>query len=167
MLNVKLSTTVAAAVLAGGYWLRSPEAGAEIALVGSGAVLPELLQAADALADDLPGLGILVVTSADRLHQDWRLNQANRGGDTAVVERLLAPLVADAALITLLDGHPATLAWLGSASGRRVYPLGVEGYGQAGDIPDLYREHQIDAEAILDRVALACSDRLRRRVHGH
>ena len=67
---------------------------------------------------------------------------------TPAVETLFAPLSADAALVTVLDGHPATLAWLGSASGRRVYPLGVEHFGQSGDIPDLYREHQIDAEAI-------------------
>ncbi len=162
-----MTPDLAAAVLAGGYWLRQPGAGAEIALVGSGAVLPELVQAADALADDLPGLGILVVTSADRLHQDWRSALANgRAGTTPAVEHLLAPLAADAALVTVLDGHPATLAWLGSASGRRTYPLGVERFGQSGDIPDLYREHQIDAEAIFDRVALACSDRLRRGMRG-
>jgi pyruvate dehydrogenase E1 component len=51
---------------------------------------------------------------------------------------------------------------LGSATGRPVYPLGVDRFGQSGDIPDLYRTHQIDAEAILDRVALACTDRARR-----
>jgi pyruvate dehydrogenase E1 component len=62
----------------------------------------------------------------------------------------------------VLDGHPATLAWLGSATGRPVYPLGVDRFGQSGDIPDLYRDHGIDAEAILDRVALACTERARR-----
>ena len=81
---------------------------------------------------------------------------------SAVLERLLAPLAADAALITVLDGHPATLAWLGSATGRPVYPLGVDRWEQSGDIPDLYRIHRIDAEAILDRVALACTERARR-----
>jgi pyruvate dehydrogenase E1 component len=85
-------------------------------------------------------------------------------GETAgaVVEQLLAPLAPDAALVTVLDGHPATLAWLGSATGRPVYPLGVDRFGQSGDIPDLYRTHQIDTEAILDRVALACTDHARR-----
>ena len=62
----------------------------------------------------------------------------------------------------MLDGHPATLAWLGSASGRRVYPLGVDRFGQSGDIPDLYREYEIDAAAIIDRAARACRDRLQR-----
>ena len=105
-----------------------------------------------------------MVTSADRLLADWRAVQERRAqGETAgaVIERLLAPLAADAALITVLDGHPATLAWLGSATGRRVYPLGVDRFGQSGDIPDLYRVHRLDADAILDRVALACTGRAR------
>jgi pyruvate dehydrogenase E1 component len=161
-----MTEALRAAVLAGGYWLRAPAAGAELALVGMGAVLPEVLEAAAALADDLPGLGVLVITSADRLLEDWRGAQARRGrGEAAgaVIERLLAPLAADAALVTVLDGHPATLAWLGSAAGRPVYPLGVDRFGQSGDIPDLYRHHEIDAEAILDRAALACVERARRR----
>jgi pyruvate dehydrogenase E1 component len=154
-----------AAVLAGGYWLRQPAQGAGLALVGAGAILPELLEAAAALADDLPELGILAITSADRLLEDWRAVQERRAqgeSASAVLERLMAPLALDAALVTVLDGHPATLAWLGSATGRRVYPLGVDRFGQSGDIPDLYRIHGIDADAILDRVALACIERARR-----
>ncbi len=163
----EMSADLAAGILAGAYWLREPAAGSELALVGCGAVLPEVLEAADALADDLPGLGVLAVTSAGRLHADWRAAQSRRtAGDDAsrsALERLLAPLAADAALVTVLDGHPATLAWLGSTGGCRVYPLGVDRFGQSGDIKDLYREYQLDAAAIIDRVALACRDQLRRR----
>jgi pyruvate dehydrogenase E1 component len=154
-----------AAILSGGYWLRAPTPDAELALVGTGAILPELLEAAEALADDLPGLGVLVITSADRLLEDWRAVQERRAQGAAaraVLEQLLAPLASDAALITVLDGHPATLAWLGSAGGHPVYPLGVDHFGQSGDIPELYRSHRIDADAILDRVALACTERARR-----
>jgi pyruvate dehydrogenase E1 component len=161
----EMSEDLREGVLAGGYWLRRPAEGAELALVGMGAILPEVLEAADALADDLPELGVLVITSADRLLEDWRGAQARRAkGEAAgaVIEELLAPLAADAPLVTVLDGHPATLAWLGSATGRPVYPLGVDRFGQSGDIPDLYRDHGIDAEAILDRVALACTERARR-----
>ena len=71
----EMTDALADAILAGGYWLRAPAPGSELALVGSGAVLPEVLEAADALAEDLPGLGVLVVTSADRLHADWRAAQ--------------------------------------------------------------------------------------------
>ncbi len=159
-----MTAELAAAAIEGGYWLREPGAGCELALVGSGAVLPEVLEAADQL-DDLPGLGVLVVTSADRLHADWRAAQSRQSAGApgqAPVERLLAPLSRNAALVTVLDGHPATLAWLGSASGRRVYPLGVERFGQSGNVQDLYRDQEIDAAAILDRAALACRDALTR-----
>ena len=159
-----MDAALAAAVLEGAYWLRAPTAGAELALVGMGAVLPEVIEAAGEL-DDVPGLGVLVVTSADRLHADWCAAQGRRAtgaAGQAIVERLLAPLAADAALISVLDGHPATLAWLGSASGRRVYPLGVDRFGQSGDVADLYRDLNIDAAAIVDRAALACRDALAR-----
>ncbi len=66
----------------------------------------------------------------------------------------------DAALVTVLDAHPATLSWLGSVGGHRIYPLGVDRFGQSGDIPDLYRAYGIDADAILDAAARACLRRI-------
>ena len=69
------------------------------------------------------------------------------------VERLLAPLSRDARLVTVLDGHPLALSWLGSVRGQRVVPLGIESFGQSGDIPDLYRTYKLDAAAIVDAVA--------------
>jgi pyruvate dehydrogenase E1 component len=120
------------------------------------------------MADDVSGLGVLVVTSADRLLEDWRAAQARRAarepGAMSTLERLLGRLAPDAPLVTVIDGHPGTLAWLGSASGRRVYPLGVDRFGQSGDILDLYRVYGIDAEAIVERAALACTERLRGRI---
>jgi len=58
-------------------------------------------------------------------------------------------------MVTLVDGHPATLAWLGSVHGHRVLPLGVADFGQSGDLPDLYRHYQIDTEAVIDACAQA------------
>jgi pyruvate dehydrogenase E1 component len=57
--------------------------------------------------------------------------------------------------VTVLDGHPAVLSWLGAVRGQRVVPLGVERFGQSGDIPDLYRRYGLDEEAILDACAQA------------
>ena len=74
---------------------------------------------------------------------------------TPHVERILAPLAPGAALVTVLDGHPATHAWLGSVRGQRVVPLGPDRFGQSGDIPDLYREYGMDSDAILDACAQA------------
>ena len=74
------------------------------------------------------------------------------------MEKLLAPLAADAHLVTVVDGHPGTLGWLGSVLGQRVRALGVERFGQSGSIDDLYRHHGIDTDAILDACAAACLD---------
>jgi pyruvate dehydrogenase E1 component len=63
---------LAAAILAGAYWLRQPAAGAELAIAVTGATTPEAIEALDALREDLPGAGLLLVTSPDRLHADWQ-----------------------------------------------------------------------------------------------
>jgi len=140
-------------VIEGGYWLKPPGPEADIALVFSGAVAPEVLAAASIMADDLPDIGILAVTSADRLHAGW-----TQEGAASHAARLLDALPPKAALVTVLDGHPLALSWLGSVSGRRVRPLGVEAFGQSADIPDLYRVQGIDAEAIIDGVASVLLD---------
>ena len=49
----------------------------------------------------------------------------------------------------MLDGHPLTLSWLGGVRGQKIAPLGVEAFGQSGDIPDLYRVYGLDADAIV------------------
>jgi pyruvate dehydrogenase E1 component len=36
-----------------------------------------------------------------------------------------------------------------------VVPLGVDRFGQGGDIPDLYRAYGLDTDAILDACAQA------------
>ena len=153
-------------IIAGGYWLRPPAPGAELAIVYSGVVAPEALAAYDAILEDLPGSGLLAVTSADRLNAGWHAaEQARRGGHhdaRSWVESLLAPLAPEAGLVTLLDGHPAGLSWLGAVAGHRVQALGVEHFGQSGDAADLYRRYRIDREAVLDACAAACLARGRR-----
>ncbi|HEX6839981.1 MAG TPA: 1-deoxy-D-xylulose-5-phosphate synthase N-terminal domain-containing protein [Stellaceae bacterium] len=145
---------LAADIVAGGYWLTPPQQGAELAIAYAGAVAPEVRAAFDMLLEDIPGAGLLAITSADRLHAGW-LDEL-RGGVESQVRRLLAPLGENAALITVLDGHPATLSWLGAVARQRIYPLGVEHFGQSGDLPDLYRVYRLDADAILDAAARAC-----------
>jgi pyruvate dehydrogenase E1 component len=148
-----------AALLAGAYWLVPPADGAELAIVAQGAVLPEAMAAHAELAEDVPGIGLLVVSSADRLIHDWRA--AGKGSQVA---GLLASLAPDAALVTVLDGHPATLAWLGSVRGQLVESLGVDRFGQSADIPDLYAVHGLDPLAIVDAAARAMVARLSRNV---
>ncbi len=149
----------AAAVIDGAHWVVPPTDGARIAIGYQGPVAPEAAAAFAELAAEEPGAGLLAITSADRLHAGWlAAMRARRGGDRGAVshiERLLAPLAPGAALVTVLDGHPATHAWLGSVRGQRVVPLGPDHFGQTGDIPDLYREYGMDTDAILDACAQA------------
>ena len=141
--------------VAGGYWLRPPGPNAEVVIAYQGVVAPEAIRAAGLLSERRRDVGVLAVTSADRLNAGWNAAQRARArGQDAVahVERLMADLPADCALVTVIDGHPATLAWLGGVAGHRTLPLGVEHFGQTGTIRDLYRHHGIDAESIVDRV---------------
>jgi pyruvate dehydrogenase E1 component len=148
-----------AAVIAGGHWIVPPEAGSPIALAYQGPVAPEAEAAFAQLREEEPRAGLLAITSPDRLHDGWlRAARARRGGDRAArahIETLLAPLAPGAALVTVLDGHPAAHSWLGAVAGQRVVPLGPDRFGQCGDIPDLYREYGLDTDAILDACAQA------------
>ena len=143
--------------LKGGYWLRQPAPGAEAAIVFTGAIAPEVLAAFDQLADDIPGLGVLNVTSPDVLHRDWSASKAARWTDkptqTCHAEDLLSVLAPDAGLVTVIDGSPGALSWLGGVSGMRVSPLGTDRFGQTGDLIDLYDTYRLDAVAIIDAMA--------------
>ena len=143
--------------LQGGYWLRRPPAGAEAAIVFTGAIAPEALAGWEALVEDIPTLGLLNVTSPDLLHRGWSARRAARWADKSAapshVERLLAPLAPGAGLITVIDGSPGALSWLGGVKGMRVSPLGVDRFGQTGDLPDLYRTYRLDADAIIEAAA--------------
>jgi pyruvate dehydrogenase E1 component len=140
--------------LAGGYWLKAPADGAEAALVYCGAIAPEAIAAWEALKDDVPGLGLLAITSPDLLHRGWSERRSGRwtgrGAAPSHVERLLAPLAPGAGLVTLIDGAPASLSWLGGVAGHRVSPLGIERFGQTGSLPDLYRAYRLDMDAIVE-----------------
>ncbi len=148
-----------AEVIAGAHWAVKPAPGARIIIAYQGPIAPEAYEAFAELQSEEPGAGLLAITSTDRLHDGWlKAARARRGGDASAlshIERILAPLAAGAALVTVLDGHPAAHSWLGAVRGQRVVPLGPDHFGQAGDLPDLYAEYGIDASAILDACAQA------------
>lgn len=151
-------SALASDVIEGAYWLREPSPGAELAIAYTGALAPEALAAYEQVLEDVPGAGLLAVTSADRLYTDWQNSSPQQGH----AERLLSALAPDAALVTVLDGHPATLAWLGSVANHYIVPLGIDRFGQSGDLPDLYREYGVDSDAILDAAATGLTKRMRK-----
>lgn len=147
-------------IVDGGYWLRHPGPNAEVIVAYTGAVAPEAIEAVGMMAEDRRDVGLFAVTSADRLNAGW--TAASRARDRGLVharshvERLFADLPAHCAIVTVADGHPAGLGWLGSVYGHRTRSLGVEHFGQSGTIGDLYRHFGIDANSIAtaaDRIA--------------
>jgi pyruvate dehydrogenase E1 component len=148
-----MTPELATDIVNGAYWLRRPGANAEIVIAVTGAMAPEAIEAMGLMGEDRRDAGLLMITSADRLNAGWtaaeRARQRGNAGAMSHIERLLAPLTRDSGLVTVVDGHPATLAWLGGVRGQRLTSLGVEHFGQTGTIQDLYRHHGIDANAIL------------------
>jgi pyruvate dehydrogenase E1 component len=139
----------------GAYWLRKPGPNAEVIVAYTGAVAPEAIEATGFIGESRRDVGLLAITSADRLHAGWtaarKLRRDRRPAQhLSHIERLLAPLPRDCGIVTVIDGHPATLGWLGSVRGHRVEALGVEHFGQTGSIDHLYRQYGLDANAIID-----------------
>ena len=140
-------------IVEGAYWMRKPGPNAQVVVAYQGAVAPGAIEAVGLMAEDRRDVGLLAITSADRLNAGWAA--AQRARDRGLVharshiERLLEPLPSQCVIVTLIDGHPATLAWLGSVIGHRTRSLGVEHFGQTGTIADLYRHNGIDTHGIL------------------
>ena len=140
-------------IVDGAYWLRNPGPNCQVVVAYAGAIAPEAIQAIGLMGEDRRDVGLLAVTSADRLNAGWTAAQRARERGLvharSHIERLLADVPANCGIVSVLDGHPATLAWLGAVYGHRVRGLGVEHFGQTGSLPDLYRHYGIDANAIV------------------
>ncbi len=144
--------TIAEGVVNGAYWIRPPGPNAEVVIAYQGVVAPEAIGAAAAVSEGRRDIGILAVTSADRLNAGWQAAQRSRMKGKpaqAYVETLLERLPRHCLIVTVIDGHPATLSWLGAVHGHRVAGLGVEHFGQTGTVSDLYRHFGIDRAAIV------------------
>jgi pyruvate dehydrogenase E1 component len=137
----------------GAYWLREPGPNCEVIIAYQGAVAPEAIKATGMISQGRRDVGVLAVTSADRLNAGWTAAQRARANGTkdavSHIETLLQDLPRSCVLITVIDGHPATLSWLGGVWGHRTISHGVEHFGQTGTIADLYRHFRIDAEALV------------------
>ncbi len=148
-----MTPELASDIIAGGYWLRRPTASTQTVIAYAGTVAPEAHDAItqlDAAGDDC---ALLAVTSYDRLHAGWNAacRERRKGNvqSSSHIEKLLSGLPRECNIVTVLDGHPSTLAWIGSVLGHRVTALGVEEFGQTGTIADVYRVHGLDTAAIV------------------
>ena len=135
--------------IAGGYRLRS-SAGDELTLVGVGAVMPEVVAAADALAGLGVSAGVVCLTSPDLVFRSLQQRGSRKPmGAGAIVDELFPPHQSSP-LVTVLDGHPHTLSFLAGVRGDRSRNLGVTEFGQSSSLDDAYRTHGIDVASIVD-----------------
>ncbi len=141
------------AIVDGAYWLREPGPNCQVVVAYTGAVAPEAIQAVGLMAEDRRDVGLLAVTSADRLNAGWtaawRARERGLVHARSHIERLFARVPRHCGIVSVADSHPATLGWLGAVAGHRMRPLGVEHFGQTGSIEDLYAHYGLDARAII------------------
>lgn len=148
-------------VISGATWLKEPGPNADVIIAYQGTVATEAIAAAGLIGDRRRDIGVLAITSADRLQAGWQAAQRARrnGPASSHIERLLEPLPAHCQIVTVIDGHPATLSWLGAVAGHRTISLGVEHFGQTGTVADLFRHYGIDAQSIARAAVQATSGR--------
>lgn len=134
-------------VVAGAYALQR-HSDAAVTIAAMGAMVPEALAAAARLADLGVGADVLCVTSPDLLFRAVRARQGRGGAAQWILDQVF-PAHRATPLVTVLDGHPHTLAFLATINNVPLATLGVDGFGQAGALADTYAYHHIDADAIV------------------
>ena len=133
--------------VAGGYSLRRvPVPTATIVAVG--ALVPEALLAADRLNDQGHPVDVVCVTSPDLLFRALQARRGIGGAPTWILD-ILFPPDRQGPLVTVLDGHPHTLAFLAGVTKAAATHLGVSNFGQSGDLESVYAYHRVDASSIV------------------
>jgi pyruvate dehydrogenase E1 component len=135
-------------VIAGGYRLVEASRPPAVTLVGMGAVLPNVCEAAAELASSGIAADVICLTSADLV---FRAVQARRGvgeGETWILDEVF-PAERASPIITIHDGHPHTLSFLSGIHRLPTTSLGVSDFGESGDIDDLYEHFGIDTDTIV------------------
>ena len=134
--------------LAGGYRLHTAGGQPDVTLVGVGAVMPEVIAAADELASAAISCDVVCLTSPDLVFRAWRASQGLLVGRDEILD-VLFPVDRYAPIVTVQDGHPHTLSFLSSIHCAPIACLGVSDFGQSGDVDDLYRYFGIDTGTIV------------------
>ncbi|MEV4253585.1 pyruvate dehydrogenase, partial [Spirillospora sp. NPDC049652] len=137
--------------VAGGYRITDHAPGDErVTLVGVGAIMPEVVRAADLLTEQGITAGVVCLTSPDLVFRSMQARGRLTGGDGGAIIDVLFPAESAAPLVTVMDGHPHTLAFLAGARGDRIRCLGVTEFGQSSDLADAHAIHGIDTASIVD-----------------
>jgi pyruvate dehydrogenase E1 component len=140
-------------VLSGGYVISRSDPRPDVTLVAMGVSVPEAVQAARELAENGVLSDVICLTSADLIFRAVQSRKGlgaatERGSSTDIIDRLF-PQDRAAPIVTVMDGHPHTLAFLSSINRMPVTNLGVSDFGRSGDIDDLYAYFGIDVSTIV------------------
>lgn len=137
-------------VISGGYRISDHAAAIDdVTLVGVGAIMTEVLKAAEILRNEGVNAGVVCLTSPDMVFRAARSQHMASVPPSGIVEALF-PARHPAPLVTVMDGHPHALAFLSGLRGDRTVNLGVTEFGQSSSMQDAYRIHQIDETAIVN-----------------
>jgi pyruvate dehydrogenase E1 component len=156
-------------VIAGGYWLRdyrgSPDYAAALRfnLVSTGVMTAQALAASDQLREEGVYANVIQVTSPDRLYEGWGDYVRGNGTTPPPYLHALIPPQERHPVVSVIDGHPLTLQWIGEALGVPQVPLGVTQFGESGDIASLYRANGMHADDIVAAVGRLILDGVRGR----
>lgn len=135
-------------VVAGGYLLRRAGGEPVVTIAAMGATVPEALAAADRLGALGHATDVVCVTSPGLLFDAVQARGGRGSGESWILDAAF-PARRAAPLVTLLDGHPHTLAFLAGVHGVRAAHLGVTRFGQSGDLESVYRHHGLDADSVV------------------
>ena len=122
-------------------------------LMASGAMIPEAVSASNALREEGIFANVINVTGPGPLYRSYQRSvydsMDGRGNLDMFMADSISPDARNAPVVTVVDGHPHSLAWIGSALKTHVIPVGVTEFGQSGSRDELYREYRIDKDSIM------------------
>jgi pyruvate dehydrogenase E1 component len=135
-------------VVAGAYPLLRCAGRPAVTIAAMGAVVPEALAAAERLAAAGQPADVVCVTGPGLLFDAVQARGGRGTGEGWVLDAAF-PARRASPLVTLLDGHPHSLAFLAGINQVRAAHLGVSRFGQSGDLGDVYRYHGLDTDSIV------------------
>ncbi|OZE36949.1 pyruvate dehydrogenase [Rhodococcus sp. 05-2254-5] len=134
-------------VVAGGYPLVRRD-GATVTIAAMGALMPEALDAAARLERIGIHADVLCITSPGQLYRAVQARQGHGDAESWILDQLL-PADRATPMVTVLDGHPHTLAFLATVNRVASTSLGVSNFGQVGSLDEVYKHHHIDTDSIV------------------
>ena len=122
-------------------------------IFASGVMVPEAIKASNKLIEEGLFANVINVTGAGPLYRSFQssTNAIFEGGNSNLfINNILSSDDTKAPIVSIVDGHSHSLAWLGGALKTSIIPLGVSNFGQSGLPSELYKENNIDSDSIIE-----------------